>query len=153
MSLAIARPVDSYDGTSLVTLVGTERRLTFWLASGLDDGLAVRGVDTVIPGSAGEVERVRIAGARIIEIQGWVRGLGADDAARADDFRDAMETLRTLFSPTRTAATLIVGLEDAVRTATIAARPLPDPIIAYKPVPAASVSVQLKAVDPVWVIA
>lgn len=153
MSLDLQRPVTSYDAVSLNTLVGTERRLTFWLVRGLDDPPEVRGADTTIPGTAGRTPRNRVRDRRTIEIQGWVRGTGATDALRADDFRDAMEELRALFSPTRAAATLIVGLEDGTRTATITARPLPTAIIGYKPVPAASVSYELEAVGADWVIA
>lgn len=151
--MSLQRPVNSYGGTSLNTVVGTENRLTFWLARGLDEPFLVRGTDTVLPGTAGRTPRNRVRDSGIIEIRGWVRGTGATDALRADDFRDAMETLRALFAPTNAAATLIVGLEDATRTATISARPLPETIVGYKPVPAASVSYQLEAIGADWVIA
>jgi len=146
------RPIQSYDAVDLTTVVGSVRRLTFWLESGLDGGLDVRGVDKVIPRRAGRLARDRVADLRTPVIKGWVRGVGADDDERGEDFRDAMnDLLGALFLPTRAFADLVVGpLEDGVRTATIAARPLPGPIVEYKPVPAATVTVRFEAVSPFW---
>lgn len=141
----LLRPVNTYDGTSLQT-----SKIRFWLLSGLDSGLEVRGVDTIIPGAAGRTARSRVADRRVIEIQGWVKGEGVDDAARGLDFRASMETLRTLFLPTRSAATLVVGMENGVATKSISARPLPEVMVDYKHVPAAIVNVVLEAVSPTW---
>ena len=151
--MTLLRPVESYAGTALNTFVGTETRLRFWVVDGLDDGLEIRGVDSVIPGAAGRVPRNRLWDRRVVEIAGWVRGVGASDAARADDFRDAMETLRTLFDPTRVPASLVIGLEGGVRTATISCRPLPTILVGYKPVPAASINVEFEAVEGDWLVA
>lgn len=147
--VTLLRPVNSYDGTSLVTVTASYE-LTFWLLSGLDSGLEVRGVDTVIPGATGRTPRNRVADRRVIEIQGWVKGLGATDALRGAGFRSAMEVLRTLFSSTRSAATLVVGVEDNTSTKSISARPLPDVGIDYRRVPAAIVNINLEAVSPTW---
>jgi hypothetical protein len=149
----IQRPVNSYDAVALNTLVGTENRLKFWLVRGLDEAFLVRGKDTIVPGAAGRTPRNRVRDNRLIEVRGLVRGIGASDAARADDYRDAMEVLRALFAANRAAATLIIGLEDGVRTATISARPLPETIVNYKPVPSGVLSYQLEAVGDDWLIA
>jgi hypothetical protein len=100
MVAALNRPIVTYAGTSLQVLSGSERRITFWLVGGLDDPADVRGEDTVVPALAGRIARNRVRDRRVIEIQGYVRGLGSDDAARADDFRDIQEVLRALFAPT-----------------------------------------------------
>lgn len=147
------RPATSYDGTGLNTFVGSERRLTFWLVGGLDDGLDVRGEDTVIPSAAGRVARNRVRDRRIIEVDGLVTGTGASEAARMDDFRDAMESLRTLFSPTRAAANLVISLEDGVRTATISCRPLPDRDVRYYPTSAARWALEFEAIGNDWLVA
>lgn len=147
------RPATSYAGTALNTFVGTERRLTFWLVGGLDSGLEVRGEDTVIPTAAGRVARNRVRDVRVIEVDGLVTGTGASEAARMDDFRDAMETLRTLFAPTRAAASLVVLLEDGIRSATISCRPLPGPQVRYYPTSAARWALAFEAVGTDWVVA
>lgn len=144
------RRVESYGGTDLHTFVSDERRLTFWVVSGLDDGLELRGVDTIIPGTAGRTERNRVRDRRVIEIQGWVRGTGASPG---DDLRDAMETLRTLFAPTRASASLVVLLEDAVRTATISCRPLPETMVEYTDNYAIGMNVRFEALGNDWAVA
>ena len=144
------RRVDSYAGTDLSTTVGGHRRLSFWVVSGLDDGMEVRGEDTIIPGAAGRVARDRIRDRRVIEIQGWVQGTGADPG---DDMRDAMETLRTLFDPTRSSATLSVLLEDQTRTASISCRPLPETMIEYLDAYAIGMNVRFEAIGNDWTVA
>lgn len=152
MSIAY-RAVNTYDGTDLTTISTTAPRLQFWLVSGLDDGLDVRGKDNIIPSAAGRTARNRVRDRRVIEIAGFVGGVGADAAAQTDDFRDAMEVLRALFVPTRAAASLVVLLEDATRTATISCRPLPTIRTQYVSNVAALLSIELEAVGSDWVIA
>lgn len=143
------RRVLSYDGTDLYEFVGDERRMTFWVIHGLDDGIEVRGVDTVIPGTAGRTERNRVRDRHIIEIQGWVRGTGADPGA---DMREAMETLRALLDPTRSSATLLVQLEDESSTASISCRPLPDTMAEYTDAYAIGMNVLFEAIGDDWTV-
>lgn len=139
------RRVLSYDSESLYEFVGTERRMTFWIESGLDDGIEVRGEDTVIPGTAGRIERNRIRDRHIVEIRGWVRGTGSDPG---EDLRDAMEDLRDLFDPTRASADLVVLLGEG--TATISCRPLPDTLAGYTDANAIEMSVRFEAIGADW---
>lgn len=147
------RSVTTFAGTSLNTLSSTAPRLTFWLVRGLDDSFEVRGKDTVIPGTAGRTARTRVRDRRVIEIEGFVAGVGASAAAQTDDFRDAMETLRALFAPTASAASLVVGLEDGVRSATITARPVNMVVAEYVGDVACRLNVELEAIGADWVIA
>lgn len=142
----------TYAGTSLVTTVGNQRRMVLRLVRGLDDSLVVRGSDTVVPSLAGRIARARIADRRVIELAGPVMGTGATEALQLADLRAAMETLRTLFSPTRTAANLVIALENG-GTATISARPV-NMVVSPVLIPAfRMVSVELESVAPTWVIA
>lgn len=146
------RSVTTYGATSLNTFTGASPRLLFWLTRGLDDSPDVRGEDTVIPGTAGRTARNRVRDRRIIEIEGYVIGVGATDALQTDDFRDAMETLRTLFSPTAAAANLVVLLEDGVRSATISCRTV-DMLVDYEGLTVgARVNVELEAIGSDWSI-
>lgn len=149
MTVLPARSVTSYNGTSLNTFSGGQPRLVFQCIRGLDDTPEVRGYDTIIPGTAGRTARSRVRDRRIIEIEGWVIGLGSSHAAQTDDFRDAMETLRSLFSPTASAANLVVLLEDATRSGTISCRPL-NMLVDYEGSVAARVNVELEAIGGDW---
>lgn len=144
----------TYRGTNLVQLSSGKPRMVIRCVSGLDNGPQVRGVDTVIPGLAGRVPRNRIRDVRKIELEGFIQGVGSDDAAQKADFRAAIEELRALFDPTLTPGTLVVALEDG-GTATISARTMPeepewgpDNIPSYR-----TLSVELEAVGSDWVIA
>lgn len=53
----------------------------------------VRGEDQVIPQKAGMVPMSRYKHRRIIELRGFVRGVGSDETERAESFRIASETL------------------------------------------------------------
>lgn len=145
-----ARSVTSYGATSLNTFSGAQPRLIFQVVRGLDDSPEVRGKDTVIPGTAGRTARDRVRDVRRIELDGWVFGVGSTDSAQTDDFRDAMETLRTLFDPTASAATLTVALEDGVRSATISCRPV-NMLVNYEGLSTgARVNVVLEAIGSDW---
>ena len=145
------RPVESFSGSDLNTISGSTPRLTFWLVRGLDELPEVRGLDTVIPGAAGRVARNRIRDIRTIEIQGHIAGVGSTAAAQTDDFRDAMETLRALFDPTAAAATLVVGLEDGTRSASINCRPV-NSMTRYVSDVGAEMNVELEAIGSDWSI-
>lgn len=146
------RSVTTFAGTSLNTISSTAPRLTFWLVRGLDDSFEVRGRDTIIPGTAGRTSRTRVRDRRVIEIEGFVAGVGASQAIQTDDFRDVMEVLRALFSPTAAAGNLVVLLEDEVRSATISCRPLPTMTTIYHGDTAATLSVEFEAIGADWAL-
>jgi len=142
----------TYNGTSLMTTVSGQRRLMITCARGLDDTPEVRGTDTIIPGQSWREARSKVYDRRIIELRGWVYGVGATDDAQRDDVRDALEMLRSLFDPTNAAASLVVALEDGVRTATISARPTNMlTLVTDLPPIAREVSIELEAFAN-WVI-
>lgn len=146
------RAVESFAGTDLNTMSGSSPRLTFWIESGLDDGLAVRGTDTVVPGATGRTARDRKADRRLITVFGIIAGVGSTAAAQTDDFRDAMQVITALFNPTTAPASLVVAFEDGVRSATISARALPDPDIVYVGDVLAEVAYDMEAISPTWAI-
>jgi len=141
----------NYDGTPLVSDVSNEPRLLIRLVRGLDEAPEVRGVDTIIPGSAGRIARARVWDRRVIELGGLIMGTGTTDAEQLEDTRAALEELRVLFDPTRQPATLIITLEDG-GTATITARPV-NMVVGPDEVPQRrEVSIELEAVDEDWVV-
>jgi hypothetical protein len=146
----------TYKGTSLLQLVGSQPRIVMRCTYGLDTSYQVRGADTVIPSLAGRVARNRVRDIRRVVLEGFVAGTGANDAAMLDDFRDACEELRTLFSPVASTGTLVINLEDGVRTATLASvRTLPEePEWGPDDIPGfRTLAVELEAVGADWVIA
>lgn len=147
-----SRSVTSYNGTSLNTFSGAQPRIVAQLVRGLDDSWDVRGKDTVIPGAAGRTARSRVRDNKKIELELWVFGLGTSNAAQTDDFRDAMETLRSLFDPTAAAATLIVALEDGVRSASISCRTINMIVAEYIGPVGAQLNVELEAIGNDWSI-
>lgn len=140
----------TYDGTALVSDVSGQPRFVLQCVRGLDDTWETRGEDTVIPGAHGRVARARKRDRLLIELAGWVYGTGATDATMKADFRAALDELRTLFDPTRSAASLVVALEDG-GSRMIEARPLPGMLVAERlEGVAARVSVELEAVGYDW---
>lgn len=140
----------TYAGTDLQDIAeGGMVRMAIGLVRGLDDGPEVRGVDTVVPGSAGRIPRSRVWDHRTIELEGFVGGAGASEAVQRADMRSMLEALRTLFDPTRAPASLVIGLEDG-GTATISARPLnmlcPATIASVRE----RVNIELEAVEDDW---
>lgn len=142
----------TYDGTDLVTNSSGAPRIMLRCVRGLDDSPEVRGSDVIVPGLAGRIAMDRKRDRRLIELAGWIMGTGSTESAQRADIRSALESLRTLFDPARSPATLIVTLEDG-GTASITARPVnmamaDDPIPTYR-----QLSVELEAVGDDWVIA
>lgn len=123
------------------------------LVSGLNDGVEVRGRDTVIPGLSGVVPRSRVKGARFLQLVGDVFGAGATEDDRLDAAQTILDELETLFDPTMSPADLEGDARDG-STRTIACRPEAGPIFEEGEVPGVyRVSVSLVAPDPDWSIA
>jgi hypothetical protein len=138
----------TYDSTSLNTDSGGEHRLLFRCVRGLYDLPRVRGRDTVIPGAAGRTARDRVRDVRVIELEGHIFGTGATTALQVADAESALEALRTLFDPTRDAATLVVTTSTGSKS--ISARPL-NMVVDEGLMPVHRlVSVELEAVGADW---
>lgn len=146
--MSIVTNAATYDGTSLLTTSGGQYRLVFRCIRGLYDAPEVRGQDTVIPGTAGRTVRDRIRDRRRIELEGHVIGTGATDALQQADVESALETLRTLFAPTRSPASLVIATSTGTKT--ITCRPL-NMVVDSGEVPVyRRVSVELEAVGSDW---
>lgn len=76
------------------------------IVEGLNDGVDVRGIDTVIPGLEGVTPRSRKRGARHIQLLGVIQAVGMDEDARLADWQDLLDELEVLFDPSAAAGTL-----------------------------------------------
>lgn len=149
MSIAVETAV--FDGTNFEQSAGGLLRLSLRIVHGLDDGLQVRGTDNTIPSLDGQVPRIRVAHQRIIEIEGYAFGTGANETAQRNDMVDLLDELAALFDPTKMPQTLTVTRMDG-STRSIEARPLDDLIVTdVVSVPACrAIAVSLLSVDPNW---
>lgn len=136
----------TYGGTDIQVLDG----IYLELVKGLE-GPSTRGVDSIVPSLAGRTRRNRKADVTDLELRGWVRGSGSDEAAQRASFAVNRLALTTLFDPTLGDQVLSATLEDG-STATINAL-RKTPIVLNQQVPSfAYVSIELDSVDPDWVI-
>ena len=123
------------------------------IVMGLNDGIQVRGVDTVIPGLEGVVPRSRILGARNVQLVGWLQPPGATEAVRLAAAQALLDELTTLFDPTMDPATL-TGVARDGSTRSIDCRPETGPIFEeWDVLGVYRVSVSLIAADPTWDVA
>jgi hypothetical protein len=117
---------------------------------GLYEGPEVRGEDTVVPARTGRIARNRMADRWVIELEGYVSGLGSTEDAQREHFLDLADIIGALFDPTAMPATLQAEMQDG-GTRTIEARTLPT-VLWNQVVPSmAKVNIQLEAVEP-WVV-
>lgn len=117
---------------------------------GIYEGPEVRGTDTTVPARSGRIARNRIGDRRVIELEGYVSGLGSTEAAQREHFLDLADTIGSLFDPTAMPATLAAAMQDG-GTRTIKARTLPT-VLWDQIVPSmAKVNIQLEAVED-WII-
>jgi hypothetical protein len=115
----------TYRGTNYVTSSAGQLRYCFRVVRGYYSGVEVRGTDSIIPGTAGRTARNRKRDRRLIEIEGFVQGVGTTLSAAASDFETAMAQVKTDFDPTAAAGTLVMTLQDG-STKSISARVLPE---------------------------
>lgn len=66
----------------------------------------VRGDDLVIPQKPGQAVMTRVKHRRVIELRGFVRGVGDDEASRTVAFREASEALMAVIDFTLAPGTL-----------------------------------------------
>jgi hypothetical protein len=113
----------TYDGTDLQP---ADLSFHLQIVKGLNETPQVRGIDVTVPALAGRVEANRINDVLPIVLEGFCRADPATttQATARSSYRDKVQVLRALFSPTRARANLVASLEDGT-TITISARPLP----------------------------
>lgn len=140
-----------FDGTNLEQSAGGQIRLFLRIVSGLYDGLQVRGTDDTIPSAEGQVPRARVGHQRIIELDGWCSGTGANETAQRGDMVDLLDELAALFNPRKMPQTLSATRMDG-SVVEIEARPMDDlHIVDTQGIPTyRSVSVSLLSVSPDW---
>ena len=129
-----------------VDLTRSDARILGRVVRGLNELPEVRGKDTIIPGASGRVPRNRKLDRLMVEWEGMVMGAGVDEDAQREDFRDLVDSIRTLMNPVQDPYELVVTVEDG-STRSITARPVnvvwgPDDIPSYR-----TASLQWEAID------
>ena len=118
--------------------------------SGLNDGLTVRGDDTVIPGLTGRVPRNRKKDSRTILLAGDLQGNGTDEDDRLASYQNLRDEMEALFD--LTAVGTLIGQAADGTWRQIDARP---ELIVWDPAPVngvGTISVTLISVEPDWQI-
>lgn len=139
-----------------VNIRRADRSIFLQLYLGFDDEPSVRGEDDIVLYAAGRRLRSRWKDVRVIELRGWVQGVGATLAAKRAAYRERIDELHAIFDPTLAPGPLVVtapymGL--ASGTASIDARYLnaswDDPLLGWF----RRVSVELECISspPDWV--
>lgn len=120
------------------------------VVSGLNDGLRVRGSDTVIPGARGRVVRNRIADARDIVLAGVLQGTGTTEADRLADYQAIRDELEGVFDPEGDPVAIAGEALDG-STRTIDARTIS--IVWNEGVLGmGNLAITMESVDPDWVV-
>lgn len=109
MSTAAAPVGLTYRGTDIQDLDG----IFLEIVRGLVEIPEVRGVDLVVPSRQGQIRRNRVRHRMPIELRGWIRGTGANEAAQRADFAGNRAAFQALFDPTLEPGTLAITLEDS----------------------------------------
>lgn len=121
------------------------------IVSGLNDGLEVRGTDTVIPGLAGRSFRDRKADVRHIVVAGLIQGTGSTAALQLASFQNLSDAIEAAFSLTADPGTLTGEARDGTwrsidaRTTNIVWDP--EPVFGV-----GTISIFLDAVETDWLI-
>lgn len=102
-----------------------DRSIFLQIVAGMDEQVEVRGSDDIIPEATGRDVQPRRPDRRVIELQGWVLGVGATIENKRTNYRSRINELHAILDPTLAPGALTVtspymGL--ASGTATIAAR-------------------------------
>lgn len=148
MTSALAAIGLTYDGTDLQDPAGIFLEVT----RGLFETGDTRGVDVTVPGLDGQVVRPRRFHERRIQLAGFVRGDGLDQATRRADFWNNLDILRALFDETGLPKPTVAIMPDGT-TRTCDARTLPDGRIVVEQVQSefATVSIEMVALED-WTI-
>lgn len=149
MTLAIHRAVTSFNSVAANIDDSGRTAQAMWLVRGMDELWTTRGEDTIIPGTHGRVARTRKRDYLVIELVGFIAGVGASPALELASVRTRISALRSTYSNTQLPATLIVDAEDST-AGSIVCRPLnivfldfPDPV--FRPF-----SIELEAIGNDW---
>lgn len=84
-------------------------RVYFDMPIGYSEPAEVRGEDDVVPEAAGRELGARIKDRRLIQLEGHVRGIGADTAARTADWRASTDLLTAAIQQDGLPGDLVVG--------------------------------------------
>lgn len=102
----------------------TDKRAVLDVFPGIWSAVEVRGKDEVIVGKPGRLALPRVEDRLVLNLVGWLRGVGATKEARWESFREIMDEAKTAFALTTTANLVAsgpyLGLESG-ETATIEA--------------------------------
>ena len=115
-------------------------------------GMEVRGTDYLVPTSPGLFALNRIATRRILPIEGWVMGTGANEDAQRENFavrRSLLMSQGGVFDPRLDPGALILTLEDGSQI-TADYRTLSDILWNQITPTLARVGVRVETVDPEW---
>lgn len=136
----------TFDGNDLQPSDGS---LFLEITSGLNEPPEVRGVDVVVPASAGQIPRTRKPDRLTIVLTGYVQGIGADQDASRIAFRTVVDNVRGLFDTAADPADIVATMEDG-STRTNTARTMN--VIWNEVIKSefATVSVELLSVVPDW---
>lgn len=142
---------------SSLTFNGTDLQredLTLHLdvASGLNDGIDVRGEDTIIPSAAGRTARNRKRDVRHLLLSGFLQGDGATEADRLASWQALRDEVEALFDPADDPGTLTgVALDGSTRTITARALNIiwigDDSLLGVN-----NLAIALDSADPDWVV-
>lgn len=83
-------------------------KVYFDIHRGFNEHPDVRGRDDVVPGRAGRYRRNRVDDIQVIELRGWVRGVGATVLERQQDFRASVSAVKASLDPIGSGGTLTV---------------------------------------------
>ncbi len=70
------------------------------IVSGLNDGIELRGEDTVIPGAEGMMARTRVKNLRRVILRATIQPVGTDEDDRLAAWQTLRDEMETLFDPT-----------------------------------------------------
>lgn len=121
----------------------------FDIEQGLNDGLEVRGEDSVVPGAAGRVFRNRERDVRHLVLRGILQGTGATETVRQGSYQNLCDQVESYFPLDDDPATLVGEARDGTWRA-IDARAT---TIIWDPEPVFGVGwvvVNLDSVEPDW---
>jgi hypothetical protein len=112
-------------------------------------GLEVRGTDYLVPTEPGLYALNRVATRRILALEGFVMGSGANEDAAREDFAILRALFHGVFNPRLDPDALVLALEDGTQI-TADYRTLPDIVWNQVGPSFAMVGVRLETVTPEW---
>lgn len=125
----------------------------FDLTSGYAEPPPVRGANVVLPSAVGRVWMPKVNDQRIIEIAGFVRGLGSSLEERQEDWREQTDALMAVMQFDDEPGPFqlhppYLGLESSVAIDAVAINTVGGPVL-WK-MTFQRWSIQLEAPDPIW---